>query len=371
MCGDNISLIAQSDPLIVAFGLKLYSNHRDDYQNKYVITRMRDMAKLMALMRERNENIELFEQCLTPVLFDDLMECVRVMSGFDPETGTVKKPSVAPRMCPSLKTCSDILRCNVVKDPLLVTPQKVSKSKVIDDFLYLMKSEWQFEIGSNAEKSRRKAKVVKPDILPDSDDITMAFNQLSNRCNESIDKLKKYPSHKHYNDLAKICIAQIIILNRRRPGEVTRALLDQYLKKEDNTIPDNWNLSNLTQSQKDNAHNMDLFYIAGKGTQKVPCILTKTMREGIDALVASRNLLKIDSHYLFPKPGVDTLSCCYDGTIIIDELRSSFRGQMKKPSDFTATGLRHHAATMSQLLGADIYLFIYLHASKQFHNQLY
>lgn len=39
----------------------------------------------------------------------------------------------------------------------------------------------------------------------------------------------------------------------------------------------------------------------------------------------------------------------YDGTKIIDEIKNKFA--LKNSKHFTATGLRHHAATFSQLHG--------------------
>lgn len=104
----------------------------------------------------------------------------------------------------------------------------------MDDFLHLMQKEWKIEISSNAEKSRKKKNVSKEDILPDSEDIIVVCSILSNICEKLIVKLKQEPSADEYIKLSKILIAHIIILSRRRPGEVVRASLHHYSSVDKN-----------------------------------------------------------------------------------------------------------------------------------------
>lgn len=350
MTRDQISFTAQSDPLILNFGSRFYKNHRDNYHRNYVSIKMRDLARVLLAMRATNPDITYMEDCLQPKYFNDLMDVVRDLSGFNDETGECSVPSLAPRLCSSMKTCADIVVSNLVKDPNLLTPQKENPKKKMDDFLHLMTKEWKIEISSNAEKSRKKKNVGKEDILPDSEDIILVCSILSNMCEELIVRLKQEPSADDYIKLSKMLIAHIIILSRRRPGEVVRASLQHYSTVDKNDEMAALKESILNDSQKKSSSELHIFHVPGKNTRKVPCLLTKLMKKALDCLLNCRKDVGVsdDNNLLFARPFCSNL---YDGTKIIDEIKSKYK--LKKPQHFTATGLRHHAATVSQLSERD------------------
>lgn len=74
------------------------------------------------------------------------------------------------------------------------------------------------------------------------------------------------------------------------------------------------------------------------------------MRKSIDLLVDYRNKVCIpeDNPWLFPRPNNDSP---YDGCKIFRHIREKLN--LKNPSHFTSSGLRHHVATMSQVEGTD------------------
>ena len=74
------------------------------------------------------------------------------------------------------------------------------------------------------------------------------------------------------------------------------------------------------------------------------------MKKAVDCLLACRKDAGVsdDNNLLFARP---FCSSSHDGTKIIDEIKSKYK--LKKPQHFTATGLRHHAATVSQLTERD------------------
>lgn len=352
---DKISMTAQTDPLIVKFGARILRNHRDSYQVSYVSVRMRDLAKCLIKMQEYDTDIRCLENCITPLKFDNLMCVIRQLSGFNETTGECSTPSLAPRLGPSLKACADIIRSSIVKNYEIRTPDKQRSCKIIDEFLQLMRTEWKIEISSNAEKSRKRQKVSKADVLPDSSDIVLVCTKLSESYTSLIKKLELKPSPVSYDNLAKTVIAHLIILNRRRPGEVVRARLHHYTTIYDNEKVNSLNNMVLTEEEKKSAEELMLFHVPGKNVRKVPCLITKIMKKAIDSLLTSRKKVGVDrSDFLFPNPVFylqNGVSPTYDGTKIIDEVKQQYN--LKNPKDFTATGLRHHCASMSQILGVN------------------
>lgn len=157
--------------------------------------------------------------------------------------------------------------------------------------------------------------------------------------------LEKHVSPKNHDVLAKILIALIITLNRHRPGEVILATMNNYSKVD---VNDDFGLldeSTLTLEEKKNCKNLSIFYIAGsKNRKKVPVIITQKMKKGIDLLIKSRELLKVNNHLLFAWASNND---SFQGCDILRELKEN--ANLQKPIHLTATGLRHHAATSSQL----------------------
>lgn len=145
-------------------------------------------------------------------------------------------------------------------------------------------------------------------------------------------------------------IAHIIILSRRRPGEVVRATLENYSRVAGNDEIAAVKENILTEDEKRTCSELHVFHVPGKNTRKVPCLLTNQMKDTLDLLLESRQSVGVpeENKLLFPR--CDCLNT-YDGTKIIEDMRNKF--QLKKPKHFTATGLRHHAATFSQLNGRD------------------
>lgn len=64
--------------------------------------------------------------------------------------------------------------------------------------------------------------------MPSDDDIHLFCSSLSNGYSSLVEKLCRNPSPSNYEALAENLIAHIIVLNRRRPGEVVNAKMVHY-----------------------------------------------------------------------------------------------------------------------------------------------
>ncbi|RZF42435.1 hypothetical protein LSTR_LSTR015536 [Laodelphax striatellus] len=253
-------------------------------------------------------------------------------------------PGVVPPLCNSLKKCCEIVRSQTIKNPNLNQIQKNEIIVSLDGFDHLMKKEWSYEVSAIAEQSRKKRKVNKEDVLPDSEDIHNFWQFLEQQSISAVANLKSHVTAKNYDRLAKIVISQIIVLNRRRPGEIHTATLENYALLNSHENVGQEDETTLTEEKK-NAKNLSIFYIAAsKNRKKVPVLLTMEIKNSISTLIKCRENLQIRSHLLFPHPG-DSNS--YQSHDVLGELKK--KANLNKPNFFTATGLRHHAATSSQL----------------------
>jgi hypothetical protein len=342
---DEETLIAQGDRIIAKYGSNLRFTHRTAKQVNYCSSKMRTLAKLYINMKQKNPELREFQDCLKPEHFDTLMESVRKMSDFQ-SNGIMKAPSVPPRLCSALKKCASIVKSNTIKDKSLTQEQKKEVTASIDDFLFLMDKDWATEVGTNSEKSRKKLKVTKKDLLPDPEDIRKMSKYINDMCPLLIERLKQLPTVNNYETLAKLIIVHIIILNRRRPNETVEITLETYQSTLNKRVSYGQELQSiLSEEQMNAAHDLSIFYIsANKNLKKVPTLLTKVFQQAVDELIVAREKIGIKSKYLFGRLGSQEL---FDGTVVLREIVN--KANLKSPSTFTANSLRHHAATSSQL----------------------
>lgn len=63
---------------------------------------------------------------------------------------------------------------------------------MLDGFHHLMKKEWAHEASAIAEQSRKKIKINKEDLIPDSDDIRDFWSFLEQQCDSAVLYLKMH-----------------------------------------------------------------------------------------------------------------------------------------------------------------------------------
>lgn len=348
---DHVSNLAMADDLICSFGSNLLSSHKEVHHKTYVSQKMRDLAKLLTILRELDPEISKLSDCFNPTKFDVFIQAVHKMSGYDEDTGVVKVPSIAPRLGTTIKTCAELYFCQVATSDFCSETRRNYITGNIDKFKRILESQWKYKISSNAEKSRKFAKINKGHVMPLDDDIKIVTDFLLTQEIVLYENLKTDSSAYNYEQLCFVVIADIIIFNRRREGEVVRAKLSHYVSCATNKdiLPEAV-VGTLSDPEKQALNYLTCFYIPGKRGRTVPVLLTKNMRKIIDLLVDYRHKVCIpeDNPWLFPRPNNDGP---YDGCKIFRHFREMLN--LKNPSHFTSSGLRHHVATMSQVEGTD------------------
>lgn len=153
----------------------------------------------------------------------------------------------------------------------------------------------------------------------------------------------------NYENLCETTIGHILLLSRRRPAEAARAEIIHYESREKQDYVSPNIMSTLNEEERAALHTLSMFVVPGKNEQQVPILMTKEMKTNIDLIIACRKKLGIPdtNTLLFARPG---LSTPFDGTKILNKLRDMCPG-LHKPEFLTATGLRHHCATVSQVHG--------------------
>ncbi|CAG2216795.1 unnamed protein product [Mytilus edulis] len=139
------------------------------------------------------------------------IQCVKSISLFYSETKEFKIPSLALKIGHSMKKCAqDMYFKSQVKG-------NNEEANVADTFLKMYKIAWMVEISSKALATLEKIRYNKTQLLPLVEDVVT----LSNYLKLISEKIKKSGicNQKQHVEFSKMCLAEIILFNRRRSGE--------------------------------------------------------------------------------------------------------------------------------------------------------
>ncbi|XP_067350286.1 uncharacterized protein [Channa argus] len=219
--------------------------------------------------------------------------------------------------------------------------------KDAEDFAQLYQESWKFDIASQALTQLDQTKWNSPQLLPFTQDVQNLHCYLSGKQRKQLNALKEEPSPSNWKDLARVTLAQVILFNRRRAGEVSRMPLSVYLSRDTSETHEDVNLALTALEQKLCKHFIRIT-IVGKRGRKVPVLLTPDMRESLDTLTEKREECGVfnENGYLFALPqSVHYLR----GSDCIRQFVNEC-DDIKTPKALTSTKLRKHIATLSTVL---------------------
>ncbi|XP_039287568.1 uncharacterized protein LOC111055225 isoform X2 [Nilaparvata lugens] len=344
---DEISLVAMNDTLIKSIASQFLKNHMDKKDEYNASRKMRDASALLLYCR-KDPAIKNLIDCFKPKHFCLVMEAAQKLSGFDESTGAVKVIGMPARLAYVIQEGAKLKSDTAILSDKISRATKETIKTETSEFLQLFKNKWKYYISTNAEKTRKKQTSVTPIIMPDDCDIKHMTDSVKAMEVDYYNELSQDVDANNYEKLCKCTIAHIILLNRRRPGEVARSELSHFLNRPQNECPTPDVLDSLTEDERMALPEVSVFMVPGKLLRSVPILLTKSMEKAINLLITCRSKLQIppENPLLFAR--VYTLNP-FDGSKILRELRTTCK--LLKPNFLTATGLRHHIATKSQVFG--------------------
>lgn len=226
---DNISFTAQNDKLICAFRARLLKNHRKQHLKTYISQRMRQISKLLLILKTLVPELNNLEDFLLPQYFKTIVNAAKELSGYNENENSYIHPSIALKLGHTILQCADIIECQSI-----IEGSSQDKINTIKNLVTVFQKEWKFSISSNAFQDLSKKKFNKTISLPDAKDITLLHNYLLNQIQNVTHLIeeKKEINQDTYKVLCKTLLTQIILLNRRRSGEVERIHVNDYLNRE-------------------------------------------------------------------------------------------------------------------------------------------
>lgn len=337
---DPITDIIKNDKVITDIGQHLLNKGGTSAKNQQCVReKMREMGRLIHNAR-RVTRLRKMEDLINPKKYMETVKAVKSTCGYNSETNTFLIPSLANKLGHALVKASKLLKAQ----GLMSNNKELVKNS--SEFQEVHQEKWNALISATALRNIREAKWNVPTLMPFTDDVQKMHAYLSQAQTEWYNSLSKSPSTKAWMELAKVSLAQIILFNRRREGEVASMSLSAFSSRDSSDPHEDvdWALSEV---EKKLCRHFSRVVIRGKRGRPVPILLTPQMLGALELLVEQREACGVlkDNDYMFARP----------------EAMTHFRGSdclrgfanvcgAKCPRALTSTKLRKHAATLSTVL---------------------
>lgn len=337
---DPVTDVVKHDKVIMDVGQHLLGKGGATAKNAQCVReKMRELGRLVVNARKVTR-LKKLEDFINPKNYLQMVQAVKITCGYDSETNTFATPSLATKLGNALVKVSKLLKAQ----GLISDDQELVKHAT--EFQDVHNEKWNALISATALRNLTEAKWNAPTLMPFTEDVQRLHQFLNKMQEEYSSELSESPSAKAWTDLAKVCLTQTILFNRRREGEVASMPLHAFLTR-DRTDPHqdlDWALSEV---EKKLCRHFTRIITRGKRGRPVPILLTPKMLCALELLVKQRVACGIPENntYMFARPGA----------------MSHFRGsdcmrvmagacEAKCPKALTSTKLRKHAATLSTVL---------------------
>ncbi|XP_037877153.1 uncharacterized protein LOC119628419 isoform X2 [Bombyx mori] len=345
---DKISMFAKKDSLICAFGLQYLRTHREKHFITVTSRKMRELGKLLIEIKKIKPNISSLLDALKPENYGTLVLATKNAASFNNLKDRYDSPTYAMNIATSLKQC-----CNIALLESYKAEAGINRTEIQIDLKTLtsiIQSNWKFDVSSQAADDLNIKRYNKTTIVPLASDLKCLKDYLNKTAAHAVVKLSESNNSLNcnaFNALIECVFCRLLLLNRRRPGELQRLQLsfyENYDKKDnENNKYEEFDKA-LSATEKILVNSLKRIVIRGKRGRGVPVLFSKDVQKDIDILISLRHkYVNTDNDFLFSKAGGSVI--CGYRTI---EKYAKACGA-KNPKALTSTRLRKHLATLTQL----------------------
>lgn len=347
MRADEVSLVAKRDNIICSFGARYLKTHREKHFVNVTSRKMRELAKLLMEVKKKEPAIKTMFDVLKPQYYDLLVEAAKSVSKYNENDESFNAPTYAINISKSLKDCCTIAITCVLKRKFCFGSITSAEAEAdLKTLIHLITSNWQFDISTQAANDLNSKKWNKVTIIPLASDLKIFKNFLIKESDSAANAvLADKMSIPKYSKLLELIFCRVLLLNRRRPGELQRVLLDTYRTADMQTNYEEFQDA-ITPSEKILMSKFKRIVIRGKRGRGVPVLFSTDVQTHISILLEVRDNIfgDISNAYLFGRPKCKTPIAGYK---VLDKYVKL--SGVKNAKALTATRLRKHLATITQI----------------------
>jgi hypothetical protein len=145
MAGDEITIVARNDPLIIKLGEKLYQRHGSQrHLFAHISQKMRELGRFLISARRNDADVIHLCDIIDPRKFPLAVKATQYLCKFNEETNKYLNPALALKIGHLLKKSAKIQRTEALNQGDLLLKEKAVT------FLTICEGEWTNEISSCA-----------------------------------------------------------------------------------------------------------------------------------------------------------------------------------------------------------------------------
>lgn len=340
MRAGKINMVVKKDFLICNYGYSYLKGRRSKGNLDLVRQDMRRLAKLLEFARLKNTSVKQLIDLLRPCHFQMIINGVNVIARYNADTETYESPTLAINFGTLIKKCCDLAIIH-----LLQVSNTESQRKEIKILKTLIESQWANEVSAQASANLNEKKWNKNELIPLTAELKKLNDFLTTTANTTYSHLQTHEDDQlAYITLKDVLYCQIILLNRRRPAEVAQLKVSTF-NSVNLDIKSAGEFENcLTDTEKILLGSYSRIVVRGKRGRGVPILLSPDMRKHFECLLKIRGNFVTTNKYVFHTSGSNFI----DGTKVLQKYVN--KCGVANPHSITATRLRKHLATVTQLL---------------------
>ncbi|KAJ8965478.1 hypothetical protein NQ314_004103 [Rhamnusium bicolor] len=247
----------------------------------------------------------------------------------------------------TLKKCAELAIVFVLKRKQIAETVTSAEAEVdLKTLIQVIELQWQYEVSSQAANDLNINKWNKVTLVPLAGDLRLLKESLISKAKAAVAALTENKNNKdQYIILLETIYCRIILLNRRRPGELQRLSLDIYEKsdgKESNYEEFSQVISPTERILLKKFKRVVNRGKRGRGVPVLPVVLT--YRNTKIALHYRENFFNKENLYLFGNPNSTETIWDYK---TLSKYANSCGPKNRKA--ITSTRLRKHLATLTQI----------------------
>nr|CAI5835699.1 unnamed protein product [Callosobruchus analis] len=371
MRADRISFEAKKENLICEFGARYMKTQREKHFIHVTSRKMRELSNILLEIRKIDPSITTLLSALRPKYFDIFVEATKRVAKYDIEKDVYNSPTFAINIVTSLKQCCDIAITFIyTKNVEHLSVPAATLEADLKTLVRLFETNWSYEVSSHAANNLKLNKWNKVTIVPLASDLRLLRDHLVKLATESLKILQKSLKDKQgesldtsitttspqslectemsqlFNNLVESVYCRVILLNRRRSGELQRMYLHTYINASSETQKYEEFTHAVSQPEEILLKSLKRVVIRGKrGRGRVPVLFSSDVQEHI------KYILEVRDHFV-PKDNPYLFAAARSASHLIGYkilMKHAKRSGAKNPSAITSTCLRKHLATLSQL----------------------
>lgn len=221
-------------------------------------------------------------------------------------------------------------------------------------------SDWSVFVSSGALRTIHENKRNKVKLLPLTEDVASLTNVLKEKGRKCANVLKEYQlgdktdedrevASESWRELNEVALAQIMLFNRRRQGEVSKMKVKD-VKKIKEVQKDPSVMKCLSQLEQQLCSQLSRVEVVGKRGRTVPVLMNSEMKCWVNLLIEMRHevaLVNPENEFVFARSFYASKHHIRGSDCLRKYANLS---GAKNPSSLTGTNLRKQLATLCQLL---------------------